>query len=237
MEIAPIRQTSLGEQVAAELRRLIARRAVTPGAQIAEESLASRFGVSRGPVRDALKVLASEGLVEFRGRRAFMRGLEPVDIDELFSLRQMLESTALRMALKNDRRALVGLLDEAIDQMRVAEQGGSPTDFASADLTYHTAFYEIAGHSRLRQIWDQFRPSISLVLLASRETYLDLTPSVDSHVILRDLIAAGDVEPALTELVAHTENARQRVRVFYEDEAPSDTQSADKEPAAATPTT
>lgn len=216
MDITPIRHRSLGEQVADELRRLIAKRVVTPGSQLAEEDLADRFGVSRGPVREALKTLAAEGLIEIRGRRAFIRGLEANDIDELFSLRQMLESTALRRAMERDNPRLVRLLDEAIGQMRVAAADQSPNEFAKADRNYHTSFYQIADHSRLRQIWEQFLPSISLVLLASRETYSDLTPSVTSHVVLRDLIAEGEIDPVLAELTSHIDNARQRVRVFYE---------------------
>ncbi|MFH5821211.1 GntR family transcriptional regulator [Georgenia sp. AZ-5] len=218
MQITPIKQDSLGAQVARELRLLIATRRIADGTPVVEEALANQFGVSRGPVRDALKILAAEGLVTVRGRRAEIRGLTAIDIDELFSLRHMLESTALAMAMERDPDALLAALEGALRQMEAAVTSGEAEAFAQADSRFHSSFYLAAGHSRLTAIWAQYRPSIEMVLLSSRETYRDLAPSIGSHYTLTDLIRAGDPGQALQELTEHLDNARRRVRTFYESE-------------------
>ncbi|GAA1628520.1 GntR family transcriptional regulator [Georgenia ruanii] len=218
MEITPIQQNSLGEQIAGELRRLIATRRIDDGTPVVEEALANQFGVSRGPVRDALKILVAEGLVTSRGRRAKIRGLTAVDIDELFSLRHMLESTALPLAMERNPQGLTASLDGALHEMEAAVASGEAQAFAEADSRFHSSFYQAAGHSRLTAIWAQYRPSIEMVLLSSRETYKDLAPSIGSHYTLADLIRAGDPGPALHELTQHLDNARLRVRTFYESE-------------------
>lgn len=215
MQIQPIKQDSLGVQVAHELRRLIATRRVTPGTVVAEESLAAQFGLSRGPIREAIRTLTSEGLIESNGRRSTIRGLSVEDIDELFSLRYMLESTAVEWAMERDLHQLVGLLDDSLRDMERAVSGGSAEEFADADLRFHSSFYVVAGHRRLEAIWDQYRPGIHLVLLASRTTYSDLGPSIDSHYRLRDLISSGGLEAVRADLAEHLDNARGRVREYY----------------------
>lgn len=215
MQIQPIKQDSLGVQVADELRRLIATREVAPGTVVAEEALAAQFGLSRGPIREAIRILTSEGLIETHGRRSVIRGLVAEDIDELFSLRYVLESAAVEWAMERDRNHLVRLLDDAIKEMESAVEGGREEDFADADLRFHSSFYIVAGHRRLRAIWDQYRPGIHLVLLASRTTYSDLGPSIESHYRLRDLISSGGLEAVRADLAEHLDNARGRVREFY----------------------
>lgn len=216
LQVQPIKQVSLGEEVARELRALIATRQIAPGTPVAEEALAAQFGVSRGPIRDALKALTAEGLVAVKGRRAEFRGLTPEDIDELFSLREVLESATLQRALERNRVTLLAELDRSLAEMEEAGVSGDPVSFAAADLRFHSSFYVAAGHRRLAAIWDQYRPSVEMVLRASRQTYVDLTPSIQAHHRLADVIRAGDIQPVLHELADHIDNARRRVRAFYE---------------------
>lgn len=216
MLIEPIKQDSLGMQVAAELRRLIATRRIAPDTVVGEESLAAQFGLSRGPIREAIRILAAEGLIESSGRRSVIRGLAADDIDELFSLRYVLESAAVEWAMERDPDHLVRLLDDSLREMERAVESGSAEAFADADLHFHSSLYVVAGHRRLQGIWDQYRPGIHLVLLASRSTYSDLRPSIESHYRLRDLISSGGLEAVRADLAEHLDNARGRVREFYE---------------------
>lgn len=221
MKIEPIKQSSLGEQVAAELRRLIATRAMTPGTTVTEEALATQFRLSRGPVREAIRMLTAEGLLEAHGRATVIRGVSTEDVDELFSLRFVLESAAVELAMQRNQELLVRLLDESIEEMEHAANSGSAEAFADADLRFHSSLYVVAGHRRLQAIWDQYRPSIHLILLVSRKTYEDLAPSVEYHYRLRDLISSGDVDAVRADLAEHLDNARGRVRAFYAAELPA----------------
>lgn len=217
VRVNAINRVTLGSQVASELRMLMAKRELERGVVLGEEYLAEKFGVSRGPVRDALRILTNEGLAVPRGNRTEFRGLSVTDVDELFSLRQILESAALERALEKDRAALIDLMSSACDAMEKAAEGGSAEAFAAADMEYHSSSFIVAEHTRLLSIWRQYQDTVAMVLLASRETYGDLGPSIKSHHVLLDLVRTGDFNNIEYELKRHLHNANERARSFYED--------------------
>lgn len=214
-EILPIKQQALGDKVADELRRLIITGRYAPGTSLVEGRLAEQFGLSRGPIRDALKLLASEGLIDTNRRSATVVGLDGEDIDELFSLRGSLERLALEIGLNRDRAGLSAGLQEPLRQMRKAREARDPDAFTSADVRFHSVFYEVAGHRRLADVWAQYRPTIEVLLLASNERYEDLGPSVTAHEVLAELVDSGDPEVVFAELREHLDNARLRLRTPY----------------------
>ena len=214
-EISPIRPQALGDQVASELRRLIITGRYAPGTPLVENHLAAQFDLSRGPIRDALKILAAEGLIDTNRRSATVVGLSGADIDELFSLREAMERLALRIALDRDRASLVAGLKRALHAMRRAAEEHDPTAFTAADLRFHSVFYDVAEHRRLGDVWAQYRPTIEMLLLASNERYTDLTPSVRAHELLARLIEEGNPEAVFAELHEHLDNARRRLRQPY----------------------
>ncbi|MEE2043663.1 enolase C-terminal domain-like protein [Nocardiopsis tropica] len=148
-EILPIKQRALGEKVAGELRRLIVTGRYAPGTSLVEGHLAEQFDLSRGPIRDALKLLASEGLIDTNRRSATVVGLGGDDIDELFSLRGSLEQLALEIGLNRDRAGLAEGLRAPLEQMRRAREERDPDAFTAADVRFHSVFYDVAGHRRL----------------------------------------------------------------------------------------
>ncbi|MFE3459202.1 GntR family transcriptional regulator [Nocardiopsis aegyptia] len=214
-EILPIKQQALGDQVAGELRRLIVTGRYAPGTSLVEGHLAEQFNLSRGPIRDAIKILASEGLIDTNRRSATVVGLDGEDIDELFSLRGSLERLALEIGLQRDRSALSKGLRGPLRQMREAREARDPDAFTAADVRFHSVFYDVAGHRRLADVWSQYRPTIEVLLLASNERYEDLGPSVAAHEVLAELIESGDPEAVFEELHGHLDNARLRLRAPY----------------------
>ncbi|MEU0236521.1 GntR family transcriptional regulator [Nocardiopsis sp. NPDC006198] len=214
-EILPIKQRALGEKVAGELRRLIVTGRYAPGTSLVEGHLAEQFDLSRGPIRDALKILASEGLIDTNRRSATVVGLGGDDIDELFSLRGSLEQLALEIGLNRDRAGLAEGLRAPLEQMRRAREERDPDAFTAADVRFHSVFYDVAGHRRLADVWAQYRPTIEVLLLASNERYEDLGPSVRAHEVLAGLVGSGEPEAVLEELRGHLDNARLRLRAPY----------------------
>ncbi len=219
-EIAPIKQRALGEKVAGELRRLIITGRYAPGRSLVEGHLAEQFDLSRGPIRDALKILASEGLIDTNRRSATVVGLGGEDIDELFSLRGSLEKLALEIGLGRDRARLAKDLQGPLERMRRAGEEHDADAFTAADVSFHSVFYDVAGHRRLSDVWAQYRPTIEVLLLASNERYTDLRPSVHAHEALAGLIESGDPGAVLEELRGHLDNARRRLRAPYTQSEP-----------------
>ncbi|MFD7502959.1 GntR family transcriptional regulator [Streptomyces sp. NPDC059850] len=212
MPITSLQQQSLGDLVAHELRVLIISGRQRPGTHLVEGALAEQYDVSRGPVRDALRQLEAEGLVESRRRGVFVTGLTETDVDELYTLRESLETLALTLAIG---RAEPGDWDRAqgfVDRMRDAADRSAPSDFALADLEFHSQFYVLSGHRRLVAVWEQYRPTFGVVLDVTNAQDVDLHPSAEAHADLLTTVRGGETETAVTTLREHLLGAKNRLR-------------------------
>jgi GntR family transcriptional regulator of gluconate operon len=213
--LLPQRPIGLGNQVADELRRQIITQQLPTGALLVEEKLAAEFQVSRGPIRDAIRALTSEGLVMSSGRSASVLGLSAHDIDELFTLRASLEQLALSSALQDYADELDSLLTGALREMDDAVAAGDADAFTHADVRFHSAFYTAAHHRRLADVWGQYLPTIQNLLLVANLEHTDLAPSLHRHVVLADLISARSADEAAAELHDHLASSQMRVRGEY----------------------
>ncbi|RFC74514.1 GntR family transcriptional regulator [Streptomyces sp. AcE210] len=213
MAVDQVRQLPLGERVAHQLRMRIVKGELEPGTHLVEGALADSFDVSRGPIRDALRRLESEGLVESRRRGVFVTGLGEDDIDELFTLRESMERLALTRAIERaDVPTAADRLDARVAVMAKAADDKDPTAFAEADLEFHTAFYQLAEHRRLWAAWEQYRPVFAVLLDVTNTQDRDLHPSVDSHADLVRVFRSRDTEQAVEMLSEHILSAGRRLR-------------------------
>ncbi|MEV8253220.1 GntR family transcriptional regulator [Rhodoglobus sp. NPDC076762] len=213
--LLPQRPIGLGDQVANELRRQIVTQVRPSGSVLVEEKLAADFQVSRGPVREAIRTLTQEGLVESGGRSATVIGLTAADVDELFSLRASLELLALREAGLQHSDDLNEAIDAALADMTSAVGASDASAFTLADLHFHSAFYSASQHRRLSDVWAQYRPTIELLLLVANVSHVDLEPALQSHIVLAELIRDGKLDAACSELETHLDHSRARVRREY----------------------
>ncbi|WP_251856494.1 GntR family transcriptional regulator [Herbiconiux sp. L3-i23] len=201
---------ALGEQVARQLRVAIITGQLTSGQHLAEEELAAQYQVSRGPVRDALKILVKEGLVEQQRTRLYARGFTLQDIDELYGIRELIEVAAAKAALQR-----AGTRDwesgfAIIDEMRAAADAGDEARFTAADTAFHQLFYTLSGNRRLAEVWHQFEGTFE-VLFELSNTF-DLGAAVDDHRHILELFASGDGDAALKEVHNHLQRARAHIR-------------------------
>ncbi|MBN9101726.1 MAG: GntR family transcriptional regulator [Pseudonocardia sp.] len=213
MIVTPVRQPPLGEQLLDQLRALIVRGELAEGTHLVEGWMAERFGVSRGPVRDALKQLEIEGLVETRKRGVSVRGLTDTDIVELYAVRGALETLAVREVIARAAEADWAPLDDAVAVMREAAAAADPVRFGAADLDFHSGFYAIAANRRLASTWALHRPLFA-AMLAVTNTDRDLAPVAQDHADLSAVVRSGEVEPALAALAVHLDGSCSRMRAF-----------------------
>ncbi|MCP3798411.1 GntR family transcriptional regulator [Allokutzneria sp. A3M-2-11 16] len=211
MIVNPLRQSSLGELLLDQLRALIVRGELAAGTHLVEGWIAERFEVSRGPVRDALRQLEIEGLVETRRRGVYVRGLSDTDLVELYSLRGALESLAIRETIARGDDADWTPLDEAVARMRSAAESASAAEFAAADLDFHSGFYVIGGNRWLTATWELHRPLFAAVLDITN-TDRDLRPIAEDHAELAAVVRSGDVAAALSTLTTHLDGSCARIR-------------------------
>lgn len=199
----------LGQHVLERLRHLIIVGMIPAGTHLVEHQLSSMFDVSRGPIRDALRQLETEGLVESRRRGVFATGLTENDILELYSLRQLLEANAVQNWMARD----LGLngFEHIVDEMGAAARERDAIAFAMADLEFHSTFHRGLDNRRLESIWDQYRPTfVDMVTLTNGEDS-DLASTHRDHIALLKLIESGDVAQALSLLREHIDGSQRRM--------------------------
>ncbi len=133
--LARARTNSTGEQIAKQLGQDILQGLFVPGQRIGEQAVGERFALSRGPVRDALRILERQGLVEVRPRRgAFVVELALDDVADVFNVRAALLSLAVRYLARNPDKSALSEVDPALAQLRRLAQQKRPSlpDFAQA---------------------------------------------------------------------------------------------------------
>jgi DNA-binding GntR family transcriptional regulator len=142
---------SLVEMATRHVRSGILSGEFEPGARIVEETLCARLGTSRAPVREALRLLAQEGLIEHLPRRGFRVSVwSPTDVLQLFELRRVLERHAVERAfpLPADGDPLAAVR-AALDEMRAADEHGDAFERDNAHRRFHTAIVALAGNRQL----------------------------------------------------------------------------------------
>lgn len=210
----PIQQVGLGERVAETLRHMIVARDLKPGDRLVEGALADQFAVSRGPIRDALKELETEGLIESSRRGAFVIGLTETDIGELYSLRETIEQFAVSLLIDETDTVDWTLLEGQVTAMHNAAEAGDVEAFSRADIQFHSLVYELAGHRRLQDVWRSYEKTFSVVLEHSGRQGLDLHRGADDHTELLRIFQSGDRDASRAILQRHLHDAHERLKQF-----------------------
>ncbi|WP_275983482.1 GntR family transcriptional regulator [Paenibacillus hamazuiensis] len=188
--------SSLGEKISFELRLRIISGATAAGTVLSENALAAEFGTSRSPIRDALKMLAGEGLIRMERMGAVVLGLTPADMEELYDVRFLFEDFALqRLAQQNDE-GKIGELRRIIDRMEMAAKHDDPVQFAYHDLEFHETIIIGARHTRILYMWNNIRNVVLTALLVATESRFsrkeEIQPLIDRHKLLVDALVTGD---------------------------------------------
>ena len=203
---------SVVDLVAGELRALILRGELRPGERLIEERLTERFGISRPPLREALRLLEHEGLVQRQPRRgAIVTPLSAGDVREIYSLRWALERLALELAVPIDDPRRLAPLREALAAMRVAATAADPEALLDANWRFHLELCSLPGHRRLltayASLMQQLRVCMAINLRFREALTGDPVDSVRRHERLLALIEAGDRAALDRELEAHGDRA------------------------------
>ncbi|WP_435925877.1 GntR family transcriptional regulator [Paenibacillus sp. DYY-L-2] len=164
-----LKGSSLGESIACELRLQIINGTIKPGEILSENRIASDFGASRSPVREALKTLSGEGLITLQRMGAVVNGLHLKDIEELYDVRYLIESFAWQRLAADDPSVRIARLQQIIDKMELAAKYHDVVEFAFQDLSFHEAIITSAKHSRILHLWNSIRQIVMTVMLITTE--------------------------------------------------------------------
>jgi DNA-binding GntR family transcriptional regulator len=194
---ARIAPTALYQEVAERLRQRIFAHELTPGTWIDEQKLADHYGISRTPLREALKVLASEGLVELKPRRGcYVTELSPRDLDDIFPLMALLEGRATHEAINKASDSDIKLLAEIHTRLEKSAAENRMTDFFEANQEFHKKLQELADNRWLLSVIQDLRKALKLSRLHSLSLEGRLNQSLKEHCEIMAAIQARDIAKA-----------------------------------------
>lgn len=196
IEAAREENVTAQELVLASVRMAILSGVLGPGARLRQEELAEVFGTSRIPVREALRALEYEGLVSSEPHRGFtVTALDADDVEEVYALRILLESEAVRLALPL-------LTDDDLEELevlfRVMQDAKSPDDQLASRERFYVRLYSVTGRPRLVGQILRLRQEVARVL---RWATIQHSSSIHEHFF--EAVRVGDAERAVAHLSGH----------------------------------
>ncbi len=211
-KIGQIKKSTLINDIANLMRQSIITGTIPPNTRLTEQDLSRQLSVSRGSLREALRILESEGLVVDLPRHGFyVVCLSTKDIEEVYSLRLLLELEALRRVIKNISPQDLDALQDLLSRMNEAARLGDRYQVVKLDLDFHRCLWKIADHKLLLQTLEAFILKISMYLSVQTHLYEDLIAGIADHQLLLCAIGDKDVETALSIMSRHINVALQVV--------------------------
>ncbi len=205
VELPAIDRSSTTDRVAGALREMLFSGELSPGEPLREVGLADGFAVARSTVREALQVLAGEGLVtRYPNRGVVVTELTERDIAEIFEARSVLESAGVRAGCAGVDLAPV---TAALTRYAAAVGADDPVEQTHAHLVFHTTLVALLGNSRLVAQADTLTGDLRLALASVERARRNARTQVADHRRLLTLMRAGDEVAALTELERHLRGA------------------------------
>jgi DNA-binding GntR family transcriptional regulator len=209
----PLKPRTLVDMVIEALIAGVARGLILPGDRVVETELAQRLGVSRVPVREALRVLESQGLVinePYKGIR-----LMPVSqkrIDDLIEARVALETTAAIRAIREGRHGEreIAILARCIEELEVTSEQNDAYGFANADTAFHRALCGFSGNDVLCGLWEGLARQATIFFGLSA-LIKPMAEIIEEHRVLMAVFRTGDVEATTLALKEHIDEQTHRV--------------------------
>lgn len=211
--IDPLKKPTLASMVADRLRDLIFQGSIRPGEQLNEVELASRFGVSRGPIREAVRQLAHDGLLRSEPHHGvFVPMLSNEDISDIYQAREAIETAAVKAIFSSGRNVAVGSgLGKLAQTMHRAVTAGESPRVADLDTRFHSELVRSTGSPRLSRMHGALMDETRIVLRLAMSDSLRLK-MVNTHVEVAELLESGDLHGTLEALTRHFEDSV-RIRI------------------------
>ena len=152
--LPPVERRVLRHEVLLGLRTGILTGDIAPGTRLLEVPLANELGVSRGPIREALRQLEQEGLVEFFPHRgAVVVGVAEAEVETIYGIRALLEGRAFARACRVITDEDIEALAQTVTRMIEASEAGDLPAVTDFDLQFHGRVVELSGFQYLRRLW------------------------------------------------------------------------------------
>lgn len=193
VNFATVKQQPISQALLDTLRGAIIMGQLKPGQALIQSQLATQFGVSRAPLRDALNRLEEEGLVKstpYKG--TVVTPLTRKDVDEIRSLRNVIEEFAGQLIIERLEQPQLDAIEAVYRRMQAAAAQGDVTAVDAEDLALHEKICELSGHTLLMDVWNRYANQFRRVLTFCNRVNEDLHLIVDNHEPLLQAFRTGD---------------------------------------------
>lgn len=218
-KLGELDRSNLAIDVSSILRESITNGDFPPGMHLVEIPMAQKLGISRGPLREALRILETDGLIEsFPGRGSFVTQVSERNIREVYFLRCLLETEAVKLAIKNGTQEDIKKLDEILKAMFAAAIKEDTKEVTLLDFQFHTQIWTMADHTLLKEILEGFNTQIKRYVAVQTTLYEDLTEGISDHKNILEALHNHDEKTAIELIHKHLEIASKKVIEHFQAE-------------------
>lgn len=194
------------------LKKLILQNKLVPGDLLSENLIAKNLGMSRTPVREALRMLSQEGVIEIiQGVGARVKEISSKDIDDLFEIRKSMEILAIRTAVFNFSEEEIRKFKDdfnSLKQMENLKEKDLIEEFTIIDRKFHNTIIEKSNNKYVKKIMKAINFNIQRYIGMSVLALGNVEKSIEQHMELLDLISKKDVEKLVPSLESHIDWSR-----------------------------
>lgn len=208
LQLSEITNTPLRQRIADIIREAILNGELKPGQPLVEMNLASQLGVSRAPVREALRTLSKDGLVDsvpYRGTT--VRKLTRKDIEELYSLRGVHETFAIRRIIELGKQERLEPLQAICEKMQRLAETDDMKQVSAEDENFHRTIIALADHELLTSIWSTLSMRVRQIMSLRNQQNRNPMEVALNHPPIVEAIAESDIEKATALIDKHVASA------------------------------
>lgn len=198
---------SLADQVFEHIEKDILSGKYTKGEIITESKLSAELGVSRTPIREALRRLSQEHLIEESGKGSVVIGISEKDLDDIFLIRKQLEAMAAKMAAKHHNDEQLSELKEILELQEFYVSKADAEHIKHMDNKFHSMLYKLSGSNVFYDTLEPLHKKIQKYRSVSLQSSSRAKASVLEHRKIYEAIAVRDEELAFETTTQHIENA------------------------------
>ncbi|OBI99741.1 hypothetical protein A5625_03480 [Mycobacterium sp. 1465703.0] len=225
---------SAADQVAKALRKRLLSGELPPGTRLSQQQIATEYGVSRMPARDALQTLASEGLVDLGAATAVVRRLSVGELQELYELREAVEPMLTRLAVPNVGRAELTQMSVLLDKMEAAS---SATGWLELNSAFHAVIYTCANRPMMVHLAEQLRRLTDRYLYLHIGVFGNDEHLRDEHRQIFEAVSHGDATAAADLTRMHLATSHEFILRYLLDSETNSTQPLAPAPLGSVMTT
>ena len=213
--------TDLVTQIARQITQAIVAGRLKPGQRLTELQLSKDFGTSRAPVREAARLLESQGLVVSSPRRGFfVRTLTAYDLRDLYELRIGLELHAGELAIERASEEAIDGLRRQIDTLYTLADDGSVERQIFEDFEFHRMLCAAGGNARLLKVYDELANEMRAGITLIGKLYDDPHRIAETHEPIVEALARRERETLRAALIFHIETAQKAVVRLFDTDGP-----------------